>query len=183
MEKALINTMDRVFTTVRWRTTTILPSTFLIALQYFFVGEYFGKRKDKKTSSLKFQVISLYIQFLTWNKKQNYEYTPPTYFPSISHFVAMSQADGILFEIEDNFQNKRTAIAPYIYSPYGIQLLNIPVKHSKTITKRYSSRYWFRLAETTLQVTRDSIEDLLFFEFFEDDIRPFFEKKHKFYWT
>jgi hypothetical protein len=35
----------------------------------------------------------------------------PTYFPSISHFVAMSQADGILFEIEDNFQNKRTAIA------------------------------------------------------------------------
>jgi hypothetical protein len=44
-------------------------------------------------------------------QKTNYEYTPPYLFPSISHFVAMSQADGILFEIEDNFQNKRTAIA------------------------------------------------------------------------
>jgi hypothetical protein len=43
-------------------------------------------------------------------QKTNYEYTPPTYFPSISHFVAMSQADGILFEIEDNFQ-KQTTIA------------------------------------------------------------------------
>jgi hypothetical protein len=72
----------------------------------------------------------------TWNKKQNYEYTPPpTYFPSISHFVAMSQADGILFEIEDNFQNKRTAIA-LIYSPNGILLLNIPVKHSKANHQR-----------------------------------------------
>jgi signal peptidase I len=35
---------------------------FLIALAVFFVGEYFWKkRKDKKTSSLKFQVM--YIQF------------------------------------------------------------------------------------------------------------------------
>jgi hypothetical protein len=51
----------------------------------------------------------------------------PTYFPSISHFVAMSQADGILFEIEDNFQNKRTAIALISI----VLLLNIPVKHSK----------------------------------------------------
>jgi hypothetical protein len=38
----------------------------------------------------------------------------PTYFPSISHFVAMSQADGILFEIEDNFQNKRTQSHLYL---------------------------------------------------------------------
>jgi hypothetical protein len=30
----------------------------------------------------------------------------PTYFPSISHFVAMVNADAITFEIEDNFQKQ-----------------------------------------------------------------------------
>ena len=28
----------------------------------------------------------------------------PTYFPSISHYVAMLQADSVTFEMEDNFQ-------------------------------------------------------------------------------
>jgi hypothetical protein len=72
---------------------------------------------------------------LTWNKKQNYEYTPPPYLFPISHFVAMSQADGILFEIEDNFQNKRTAIA-LISIVLTEFLLNIPVKHSKANHQR-----------------------------------------------
>jgi hypothetical protein len=42
----------------------------------------------------------------------------------------MSQADGILFEIEDNFQKQTNRNRTYIYSPNGM-LLNIPVKHSK----------------------------------------------------
>jgi hypothetical protein len=95
----------------------------------------------------------------------------------------MSQA-GILFEIEDNFQNKRTAIA-YIYSPNGILLLNIPVKHSKANHQRTkdiqvdSDVDWQKQHYKSLTAYRGSP----FFEFFEDDIRPFFEKKHKFYWT
>ncbi|WPR73293.1 hypothetical protein SLW70_07580 [Flavobacterium sp. NG2] len=32
----------------------------------------------------------------------------PTYFPSISQFAAMIQAEKIVFEVEDNFQNKLT---------------------------------------------------------------------------
>jgi signal peptidase I len=55
--------MDRVFTTVSGdgQPQSYLQY-FLIALAVFFVGEYFWKkRKDKKTSSLKFQVM--YIQF------------------------------------------------------------------------------------------------------------------------
>jgi hypothetical protein len=46
----------------------------------------------------------------------------------------MSQADGILFEIEDNFQNKRTATLISIVLTE--LLLNIPVKHSKANHQR-----------------------------------------------
>ena len=56
----------------------------------------------------------------------------PSYFPSISHCVAMAQSDKIVFEMEDNFQKQTNRNRTYIYSPNGIQLLNIPVKHSKT---------------------------------------------------
>jgi hypothetical protein len=56
----------------------------------------------------------------------------PTYFPSISHFAAIVQAEKIVFEMEDNFQKQTNRNRTYIYSPNGIQLLNIPVKHSKT---------------------------------------------------
>jgi hypothetical protein len=48
----------------------------------------------------------------------------------------MSQADGILFEIEDNFQKQTNRNRTYIYSPNGILLLNIPVKHSKANHQR-----------------------------------------------
>jgi hypothetical protein len=47
----------------------------------------------------------------------------------------MSQADGILFEIEDNFKNKRTAIA-LISIVLTNSAMNIPVKHSKANHQR-----------------------------------------------
>lgn len=58
----------------------------------------------------------------------------PTYFPSISHFVAMLQADQILFEAHDNFQKQTNRNRMYIYSANGKQLLNIPIKHNKQQT-------------------------------------------------
>jgi hypothetical protein len=48
----------------------------------------------------------------------------------------MSQADGILFEIEDNFQKTNQCNRTYIYSPNGIQLLNIPVNTLKPTPSR-----------------------------------------------
>ena len=56
----------------------------------------------------------------------------PSYFPSISHYIAMINAEAVTFEMEDNFQKQTNRNRMYIYSPNGIQLLNIPIKHSKT---------------------------------------------------
>jgi hypothetical protein len=63
----------------------------------------------------------------------------PTYFPSISHYIAMIKADSVTFEMEDNFQKQTNRNRMYIYSPNGIQLLNIPVKHSKDKHQKYKT--------------------------------------------
>ena len=107
----------------------------------------------------------------------------PTYFPSISHFVAMEQADTITFETEDNFQKQTNRNRTYIYSPNGIQLLNIPVKHSgeshqKTKDVKIESDFdWQKQHFKSLEAAYRSSP---FFEYFEDDIRPLFEKKYTF---
>lgn len=107
----------------------------------------------------------------------------PTYFPSISHFAAMLQADKITFEVEDNFQKQTNRNRTYIYSPNGIQLLNIPIKHSKGAhqkTKDIQVDFDFDWQKQHFKSLETAYRSSPFFEFFEDDIRPFFEKKHKF---
>ena len=61
----------------------------------------------------------------------------PTYFPSISQYTALLQAETITFEKEDNFQKQTNRNRMYIYSPNGVQMLNIPVKHSKELHQKY----------------------------------------------
>lgn len=107
----------------------------------------------------------------------------PSYFPSISHFVAISQADLVTFEMEDNFQKQTNRSRMYIYSPNGIQLLNVPVKHSKDAHQRIKEvriendfdwqKQHFKSLEAAYRTSP-------FFEYFEDDIRPVFEKQHAF---
>lgn len=107
----------------------------------------------------------------------------PTYFPSISHFAGMVQSDNITFEIEDNFQKQTNRNRTYIYSPNGIQLLNIPVKHSKEShqkTKDIKIETDFDWQKQHFKSLEAGYRSSPFFEFFEDDIRPIFEKKYTF---
>lgn len=107
----------------------------------------------------------------------------PSYFPSISHCVAMAQSDKIVFEMEDNFQKQTNRNRTYIYSPNGIQLLNIPVKHSKEThqkTKEIRIENDFNWQKQHFKSLEAAYRTSPFFEFFEDEIRPIFEKKHQF---
>ena len=107
----------------------------------------------------------------------------PTYFPSISHYVAMAQSENIVFEMEDNFQKQTNRNRTYIYSPNGIQLLNIPVKHSKQIfqkTKDVKIEPDFDWQKQHFKSLEAAYRSSPFFEYFEDDIRPIFEKKYEF---
>ncbi|MGC4039623.1 MAG: WbqC family protein [Flavobacterium sp.] len=107
----------------------------------------------------------------------------PGYFPSISHFVAIAQANLVTFEMEDNFQKQTNRSRMYIYSPNGIQLLNVPVKHGSEKHQRIREvriendfdwqKQHFKSLEAAYRASP-------FFEYFEDDIRTIFEKKHSF---
>ncbi|WP_445452222.1 WbqC family protein [Flavobacterium sp. 25HG05S-40] len=107
----------------------------------------------------------------------------PSYFPSISHFVAIAQADLVTFEMEDNFQKQTNRNRMFIYSPNGMQLLNVPVKHTKERHQRIKEvriendfdwqKQHFKSLEAAYRTSP-------FFEYFEDAIVPIFQKKHTF---
>ena len=107
----------------------------------------------------------------------------PSYFPSISHFITIAKADVVTFEMEDNFQKQTNRNRMYIYSPNGIQLLNVPIKHTKEAHQRIKD---VKL-ETAFDWQKQHFKSLEaayrtspFFEYFEDDIAPIFQKKHTF---
>lgn len=107
----------------------------------------------------------------------------PTYFPSISHYVAMLQASSITFEVEDNFQKQTNRNRMYIYSPNGLQMLNIPIKHSKETHQKYKDvriENDFGWQKNHFKSLEAAYRTSPFFEYFEDDFRPIFEKKHEF---
>ena len=107
----------------------------------------------------------------------------PTYFPSISHYIAMLQADLVTLEMEDNFQKQTNRNRMYIYSPNGVQLLNIPVKHSIDKHQKYKDvriENDFAWQKNHFKSLEAAYRTSPFFEYFEDDFRPLFEKKHEF---
>lgn len=110
----------------------------------------------------------------------------PTYFPSISHFVAMLQADQILFEAHDNFQKQTNRNRMYIYSANGKQLLNIPIKHNKQQThQKYKDiriEYDFDWQKQHFKSLEAAYRSSPYFEFFEDELAPIYTKKTTFLW-
>ena len=107
----------------------------------------------------------------------------PCYFPSISTFVAIAHADAVCFEIDDNFQKQTNRNRMYIYSPNGLQLLNVPTKHSKTAhqkTRDVLIENDFEWQKQHFKSLEAAYRSSPFFEYFEDELQPIFIKKHKF---
>jgi hypothetical protein len=95
----------------------------------------------------------------------------------------MAKADNITFEVEDNFQKQTNRNRMYIYSPNGLQLLNIPVKHSSKPHQKFKDTRIepaFNWQKQHFKSLEAAYRTSPFFEYFEDDIRPLFEKKHEF---
>ena len=106
----------------------------------------------------------------------------PTYFPSISHYIAMIAAESVTFEVEDTFQKQTNRNRMYIYSPNGIQMLNISVKHNDANNNfkdiKIDNQYnWQKNHFKSLEA---AYKNSPFYEYFIDDLQPIFEKKHEF---
>ena len=106
----------------------------------------------------------------------------PTYFPSISHYIAMIAAESVTFEVEDTFQKQTNRNRMYIYSPNGIQMLNISVKHNDANNNfkdiKIDNQYnWQKNHFKSLEA---AYKNSPFYEYFIDDFQPIFEKKPEF---
>lgn len=107
----------------------------------------------------------------------------PSYFPSVSHFVAMAQAGRVTFEADDNYQKQTNRNRMFIYSPNGIQLLNIPIKHTKAAhqkTRDVRLETAFDWQKQHFKSLEAAYRSSPFFEYFEDEFMPVFEKRHHF---
>jgi len=107
----------------------------------------------------------------------------PTYFPSISHLSAMAQADGITFEVHDHFQKQTNRSRTYIYSPNGIQLLNIPIKHNNErhqAAQDVKIEWAFDWQKQHFKSLEAAYRTSPFFEYYEDKFMPLFIDKPTF---
>tara|TARA_R110002072_G_scaffold199405_4_gene357038 strand:- start:13241 stop:13879 length:639 start_codon:yes stop_codon:yes gene_type:complete len=113
----------------------------------------------------------------------------PLYFGSIQQFTAIAKATEITFEMHDNFQKQTYRNRTFIATPEGPLLLNIPIKHTskgkRGERERVHQKYkevriendfpWQREHWKSIQIAYRSSP---FFEFFEDDFAPLYEKKY-----
>ena len=108
----------------------------------------------------------------------------PTIFSPIIQYVALVHAEKVLFETEDNFQKQTYRNRYVIYGANGKQVLTIPVIHTRNGERLKTkdilidqSTDWQKLHIRSLQSAYRSSP---FFEFYEDDILPVFNKKYKY---
>ena len=104
----------------------------------------------------------------------------PTYFPNIAHFVALTKANDVTFEVDDNFLKQTYRNRTYIYGANGKLALNIPVIHTQKNRQKYrdvkifNETKWQELHwKSLLSAYRTSP----FFEFYEDELQPLFSMK------
>lgn len=107
----------------------------------------------------------------------------PSYFPSIAHFVAFAKENYIL-EKCDNYQKQTYRNRMYIYGANGKQALSIPVKHTekngKQLYKDVKIENNFHWQKQHWKSIETAYRTSPFFEFYEDEIAPLYEKQFDF---
>jgi hypothetical protein len=109
---------------------------------------------------------------------------PLFYLPPIHYFTALKESQGdILLEMHEHFPKQTYRNRASIHSPNGKLDLIVPVErgvlaHRPIKDVRISYEFnWQRIHWLSLQT---SYRSSAFFEFYEDDFTPFYEKKWKF---
>lgn len=96
----------------------------------------------------------------------------------------MYNAEHITFEFSDNFQKQSYRNRCYIYNGNGKQLLSVPVKHlrkeGRKKTKDTVIENNFPWQDQHFKSIQTAYRTSPYFEFYEDDIAPIFEKPYKY---
>lgn len=108
----------------------------------------------------------------------------PCYFGSVEQFVAMYPYDNILFEVAENYQKQSFRNRQEIYAANGKLKLSIPIKHvpGKNNThqklKDVKIKNEFKWQKEHFKSLQIAYQTAPFFEFFEDEIRPLYQKRY-----
>ena len=105
-----------------------------------------------------------------------------TYFGPIQWYQKLHRFDHCMIEQYDSYQKQTYRNRCLIATANGVQALTVPVEHNddKTLVKdlRISDHnQWRRIHWNALQ---SAYSESPFFEYYADDIRPFFEKRYDF---
>ena len=103
-----------------------------------------------------------------------------TYFGPVQWYQKLCRFDHCLIEQYDSYQKQTYRNRCVIATTNGLQALTVPVEHTdeKTLVKdlRISDHnQWRRIHWNALQ---SAYSESPFFEYYADDIRPFFEKRY-----
>jgi hypothetical protein len=104
-----------------------------------------------------------------------------SYFPNIRYFSKFLIYDSIVIDILENYTKQTYRNRCNIMSANGISQLSVPVKknfhcHVKDIEIDYSENWQTNHYRAILSAYKNSA----FYEYYIDDIMPFFERKEKF---
>ena len=109
---------------------------------------------------------------------------PLFYLPPIEYFSKiLVHKENILFENTENFKKQSYRNRATIHSPHGKLNLTVPViKGSKSHTKVKDVKisYDFQWQRMHLMSLQTSYRSSAYFEFYEDDLTLFYEKKWDF---
>ena len=107
----------------------------------------------------------------------------PTYFPSISHWIAIVKANKLIFEVNDTYQKQTYRNRANIFSANDKLSLSVPVIYSQNSRqlyrdiKMYNDDKWQALHWKSLLSAYSTSP---FFEYYKDDIAPLFHSKQEF---
>ena len=109
-----------------------------------------------------------------------------TYFGPIQWYQKLYRYDHCLIEQYDSFQKQTFRNRCVIATANGVQALTVPVEHSSLLPSPSSlvkdlrisdHNQWRRVHWNALQ---SAYSESPFFEYYADDLRPFFEQKYEF---
>lgn len=107
----------------------------------------------------------------------------PTYFPSISHWIAIVKANKLIFEVNDSYQKQTYRNRAHVYGANGKLSLSVPVIYSQKNRQLYKDikihkdKKWQALHWKSLLSAYSTSP---FFEYYEDDIAPLFHSKQEY---
>jgi hypothetical protein len=105
----------------------------------------------------------------------------PTYFSPIAQYVAIANCENIVLELHDNYLKQSYRNRCYIYTASGKLLLNISILHtrgSKQLTKDVKIDNYYDWQKQHFKTLESAYRSSPYFEFYEDDLRALYDKKH-----